>query len=118
MVDLLVGGNRKGSSNVTPRLLPLVPMGDDVRVCGVSLNMCLTVDSIVKHGRSVLFDTYAETPMVVPTWMSRGSGTSPIRIKRMMKGDFYIGRGTKQRRLTCSRYRNNFKVAITLRPDL
>ena len=49
---------------------------------------------------SALDEKYERTPMVVPT---RGHLDA---IRRLMKGDFYIGRGARQRTLSCSRYCN------------
>ena len=46
---------------------------------------------------SALGEWYERTPMVVPT---RGHLDA---IRRFMKGDLYIGRGSRQRKLLCSR---------------
>ena len=54
---------------------------------------------------SALGEKYDVTPMVIPT---RGHLDS---VKKFMRGDFYIGRGSRQRNLGRSRYCNNFKVA-------
>ena len=54
---------------------------------------------------SALGEKYIVTPMVTPT---RGHLDS---VKKFMRGDLYIGRGSRQRSLGRSRYCNNFKVA-------
>ena len=54
---------------------------------------------------SALGEDFERTPMAVPT---RGHLDS---IRRFMKGDLYIGRGSRQRKLLCSWYCNNYKVA-------
>ena len=54
---------------------------------------------------SVLGESFAHTPLVVPV---RGHLDS---IKRLLRGDVYIGRGSRQRSLPKSRYCNTFKVS-------
>ena len=54
---------------------------------------------------AALGEDFERTPMVVPT---RGH-LDPIR--RFMKGDLKNGRGSRQRKLLCSRYCDNYKVA-------
>ena len=54
---------------------------------------------------SALGETFAQTPLIVPI---RGHLDS---IKRLLKGDVYIGRGSRQRSLPKSRYCNTFKVS-------
>ena len=54
---------------------------------------------------SALGETLAQTPLIVPV---RGHLDS---IKRLLKGDVYIGRGSRQRSLPKSRYCNTFKVS-------
>ena len=66
------------------------------------LNHTLAVDG---HDTSALGEGFENTPMVVPV---RGHLDS---IKRLLKGDRYIGRGSKQRSLGKSRYCNTFKVS-------
>ena len=56
--------------------------------------------------RSVLGETFDSTPMVLP-----------IRehldvVKRLLLGDYYIGRGSRQRGLGRSTFCNDFKVAV------
>ena len=53
---------------------------------------------------SALGEMYIVTPMVIPT---RGHLDS---VKKFMRGDLYIGRGSRQRNLGRCRYCNNFKV--------
>ena len=52
---------------------------------------------------SALGESFDQTPLVVPV---RGHLDS---IKRLLKGDVYIGRGSRQRSLPKSRYCNTFK---------
>ena len=54
---------------------------------------------------SALGESFAQTPLIVPI---RGHLDS---IKRLLKGDVYIGRGSRQRSLPKSRYCNTFKVS-------
>ena len=54
---------------------------------------------------SALGESFDQTPLVVPV---RGHLDS---IKRLLKGDVYIGRGSRQRSLLKSRYCNTFKVS-------
>ena len=54
---------------------------------------------------SALGESFDQTPLVVPV---RGHLDS---IKRLLKGDVYIGRGSRQRSLHKSRYCNTFKVS-------
>ena len=54
---------------------------------------------------SALGESFGHTPLVVPV---RGHLDS---IKRLHKGDVYIGRGSRQRSLSKSRYCNTFKVS-------
>ena len=54
---------------------------------------------------SALGESFAQTPLVVPV---RGHLDS---IKRLLRGDVYIGRGSRQRSLPKSRYCNTFKVS-------
>ena len=54
---------------------------------------------------SVLGESFGHTPLVVPV---RGHLDS---IKRLLRGDVYIGRGSRQRSLPKSRYCNTFKVS-------
>ena len=57
------------------------------------------------HELSVLGDVFAATPMVLPV-----RGRLDV-IKRLLKSDLYIGRGSRQRSLVKSRYCNTFKVS-------
>ena len=57
------------------------------------------------NDRSVLGESFAATPLVLPV---RGHLDS---IKRLLKGDLYIGRGSRQRSLGKSRYCNTYKVS-------
>ena len=57
------------------------------------------------HDTSALGEGFEVTPMVLPV---RGHLDS---IKRFLKGDRYIGRGSRQRSLGKSRYCNTFKVS-------
>ena len=52
--------------------------------------------SLQAHSRSVLGELYADTPIVVPTraWLDE--------VRKFMRGDYYIGRGTAQRGLAQS----------------
>ena len=54
---------------------------------------------------SALGEGFHQTPLIVPV---RGHLDS---IKRLLKGDVYIGRGSRQRSLLKSRYCNTFKVS-------
>ena len=54
---------------------------------------------------SALGESFDKTPLVVPV---RGHLDS---IKRLLRGDIYIGRGSRQRSLLKSRYCNTFKVS-------
>ena len=54
---------------------------------------------------SALGENFGDTPMVLPI---RGCLDS---VKRLLKGDLYIGRGSRQRSLAKSRYCNTFKVS-------
>ena len=54
---------------------------------------------------SALGESFDKTPLVVPV---RGHLDS---IKRLLRGDIYIGRGSRQRSLHKSRYCNTFKVS-------
>ena len=54
---------------------------------------------------SALGEDFDCTPMVIPTRAQLDA------VKRLLKGDLYIGRGSKQRSLPVSRYCNNYKVA-------
>ena len=54
---------------------------------------------------SALGESFGHTPLVVPV---RGHLDS---IKRLLRGDVYIGRGSRQRSLPKSRYCNTFKVS-------
>ena len=54
---------------------------------------------------SALGENSEATPMVLPI---RGCLDS---VKRLLKGDLYIGRGSRQRSLSKSRYCNTFKVS-------
>ena len=54
---------------------------------------------------SALGENFDATPMILPT---RGCLDS---VKRLLKGDLYIGRGSRQRSLAKSRYWNTFKVS-------
>ena len=56
--------------------------------------------------RSALGGTYEDTPLVVPT---RGHLDA---VRRMLRGDLYIGRGCRQRGLARSRWCNDFKVSV------
>ena len=62
------------------------------------------------NDRSVLGESFAATPLVLPV---RGHLDS---IKRPLKGDLYIGRGSRQRSLGKSRYCNTYKVSQYGRP--
>ena len=62
--------------------------------------------SEVKHQELYVFgDVFDATPMLLPV---RGHLDA---IKRLLKGDLYIGRGSGQRSLPKSRYCNTFKVS-------
>ena len=54
---------------------------------------------------SALGENFGDTPMVLPI-----SGCLDS-VKRLLKGDLYIGRGSRQRSLTKSRYCNTSKVS-------
>ena len=54
---------------------------------------------------SALGEGFEDTPMVVPVRSHLDS------IKRLLKGDRYIGRGSRQRSLGKGRYCNTFKVS-------
>ena len=54
---------------------------------------------------SALGESFGQTPLVVPI---RGRLDS---VKRLPRGDVYIGRGSRQRSLPKSRYCNTFKVS-------
>ena len=54
---------------------------------------------------SALGETFEVTPLVIPILAHLDS------MKRLLKGDIYIGRGSKQRGLPRSRYCNNFKMS-------
>ena len=54
---------------------------------------------------SALGENFDATPMVLPIRGCLGS------VKRLLKGDLYIGRGSRQRSLAKSRYCNTFKVS-------
>ena len=56
--------------------------------------------------RSILGEMQSVTPMVVPV---RGYLDD---IRRMMVGDYYIGRGSRERNLRRSIYANEYKVAV------
>ena len=55
---------------------------------------------------SALGGDYCSTPLVLPT---RGHLDS---VKRLLKGDVYIGRGSRQRSLKKSRFCNNYNVSV------
>ena len=61
--------------------------------------------SEVQKDVSALGEASVRTPMVVPT---RGHLDA---ISKLMRGDLYIGRGSRQRKLVPSRCCNNFKVS-------
>ena len=67
--------------------------------CGLSATTTGTQDL------SALGESFGQTPLVVPI---RGHLDS---IKRLLRGDVYIGRGSRQRSLPKSRYCNTFKVS-------
>ena len=54
---------------------------------------------------SALGESFDSTPMVLPIRRCLDS------VKRLLKGDLYIGRGSRQRSLSKSRYFNTFKVS-------
>ena len=54
---------------------------------------------------SALGESFGHTPLVVPV---RGHLDS---IKRLLRGDVFLGRGSRQRSLSKSRYCNTFKVS-------
>ena len=56
--------------------------------------------------RSVLGEAYDVTPMVVPAraWLEE--------VRKFMRGDYYIGRGSTQRGLTQSQICNDYKVSV------
>ena len=54
---------------------------------------------------SVLGEDFDHTPMVIPIRAHLDS------VKRLLKGDVHIGRGSRQRDLPKSRYCNNYKVS-------
>ena len=56
--------------------------------------------------RSVLGYTQDDTPLILPT---RGCLED---VRALMKGDYYIGRGCRQRNLSRSVFCNNYKVAV------
>ena len=56
--------------------------------------------------RSVLGESFSDTPMVLPISGHLDS------IARMMVGDYYIGRGSRQRALGQSPFCNDFKVSV------
>ena len=74
-------------------LLTCVPSGTQKRPIGA-----LSQRSLANTRR-------ADTPHILPV---RGSLED---VKRLMRGDFYIGRGSRQRSLKRSTYANDFKVS-------
>ena len=60
----------------------------------------------VLQQRSLADTKCAETPHILPV---RGCLEE---VKRLMRGDFYIGRGSKQRSLKRSTFANDFKVSV------
>ena len=54
---------------------------------------------------SALGESFEATPMVLPVRSNLDC------VKRFLKGDLYMGRGSRQRSLPKSRYCNNFKVS-------
>ena len=63
------------------------------------------VHSVGTQDVSALGESFDQTPLVVPI------GGHLDSIKRLLKGDVYIGRGSRQRSLPKSRYCNTFKVS-------
>ena len=63
-------------------------------------------DSVFRDVRSCSGGSFEDTPWIVPTLGHLDS------IKRLVAGDVYIGRGSRQRSLGPSRWGNPYKVAI------
>ena len=63
------------------------------------------VSEATDHELSVFGDVFAASPMVLPV---RGHLDA---IKRLLKGDIYIGRGSRQRSLAKSRFCKTFQVS-------
>ena len=97
------GGGDAASSGLVPGDVVRFPSDNllgrsPVPGCGAGVSPNLSVSSVL--GGSV-----QETPLVVPV---RGHLDS---VKRFMKEDYHIGRGCRQRSLSCSLFANPFKVA-------
>ena len=71
---------------------------DTAPVTGIGREVFLHASATGTSDVSVLGDGFGHTPLVVPI---RGHLDS---IKRLLKGDVYLGRGSRQRSLPKSRY--------------
>ena len=78
---------------------------DTARSTGIGRDVQLHASATRTLDLSVLGESFGLTPLVVPV---RGHLDS---IKRLLRGDVYIGRGSRQRSLPKSRYCNTFKVS-------
>ena len=78
---------------------------DTARSTGIGRDVHLHANATGTPDVSVLGESFGHTPLVVPV---RGHLDS---IKRLLRGDVYIGRGSWQRSLPKSRYCNTFKVS-------
>ena len=78
---------------------------DTARATGIGRDVHLHANATGNPDVSVLGESFGHTPLVVPV---RGHLDS---IKRLLRGDVYIGRGSRQRSLLKSRYCNTFKVS-------
>ena len=72
---------------------------------GITGDVQLRATTTGTQDLSALGESFGHTPLVVPI---RGHLDS---IKRLLRGDLYIGRGSRQRSLPKSRYCNTFKVS-------
>ena len=72
---------------------------------GITGDVQLCATTTGTQDLSALGESFGQTPLVVPI---RGHLDS---IKRLLRGDVYIGRGSRQRSLPKSRCCNTFKVS-------
>ena len=83
---------------------PAMPV-DTAPGTGITGDVQLCATTAGTQDLSALGESFGQTPLVVPI---RGHLDS---IKRLLRGDVYIGRGSRQRSLPKSRYCNTFKVS-------